>query len=86
LLFAAENVRLYHRLGILLLVSVAVDVVYSALLSVIVTFERGPGQRMLSIGFSSVMAREILIACLVLFISWIMNEGRKLQDEQNLTV
>ncbi|MCP4221111.1 MAG: DUF2975 domain-containing protein [bacterium] len=45
-----------------------------------------PGQRILRIGFGSDDITKLVIGLLIILVSWIMNEGRELQEEQQYTV
>jgi hypothetical protein len=53
---------------------------------VVLTWKNGPGERILAMSFSSNNIVVILIACIVILISWIMAEGHKLQEEHEYTV
>jgi hypothetical protein len=50
------------------------------------TFNNPPGQRMISIGFSSTDFSEIVTALMIIVVAWIMDEGRKLKEEQALVI
>ena len=45
-----------------------------------------PGQRTLSVGFSSPELTTLVVAGIVFVIAWVMDEGRILTEEQQLTV
>ena len=85
-IFTAENVGCLRVLGRLLIVLFFADIVESSLLSVALTLHNPPGQRMITFGLSSDEMTTLLFGIVVVLIAWVMDEGRKLQEEQQLTV
>lgn len=82
IIFSKKNVACFRDIGWSFIVFVAATTVSNALLSVVLTFANPPGQRMLTVGFSS---RDLTTLCLglaVLLISWAMDEGRRIAEEQ----
>jgi len=55
-------------------------------MSVVLTLERGPGSRQLTVGLRSANIRDVLIGVMIVLMSWIMNEARAIREEQELTV
>ena len=84
--FCKENVSCYHTLGILIMLLVPVGILYRALSVFSFTFSNPPGERAVSLTLGTNDVTLILIGIGVMVISRIMDEGRKLQEEQNLTV
>ena len=85
-IFSLINVRIFRNVGYSLIVWQILIPFQQALLSVLLTWQNGPGQRILATSFSSNNITVVLIACVVILISWIMAEGHKLQEEQEYTV
>lgn len=84
--FSVENVKLFRRLGITLMLWVGANLLCTSLLSVITTFNNPPGERMLMATFGFSDLAMLLIGGIVILISWIMDEGRKLEEEQAHTI
>ena len=86
LIFTDQNVDCLRSLGYTLLVWVACDVVRHSLLSIVLTLGNPPGQRMVVADFNSGDFSGLLVGIAVLVISWVMDEGRKLQEDQALII
>ncbi|NNE83230.1 MAG: DUF2975 domain-containing protein [Alphaproteobacteria bacterium] len=86
IIFSADNVKYFRRLGYSFIAWVVANTVFTPLISVVVTFANPPGQRVLSAQFGVLDIATLLIGGVVLLISWVMNEGRKLEDEIAHTV
>ncbi len=84
--FSHETVTLFRRLGITLMLWVVASPLHSSLLSIAVTFNNPPGERMLVMTLDFGDLAMLLIGTIVILISWIMEEGRKLEEEQAYTV
>ena len=65
---------------------VAASSLYTILLSVVITFNNSPGERMVVATFSYDDLAMLLMGGVVILISWIMDEGRKLEEEQAHTI
>lgn len=85
-IFAAENVECYRRLGWMLMVWVGCEIAGNSLLSVALTLGNPPGQRVITLGVSSAELASLFIGSVVLVVSWVMDEGRKIAEEQSLFV
>jgi hypothetical protein len=86
MIFTSGNVACYRKLGHVILWSMAASIVHSSLMTVVLTLDNPPGQRMISFGISSSEIARLLIGMTVLLVSWIMEVGREIQEEQQLTV
>ena len=53
------------------------------LLSAVYTFENPSGKRMIALWFSSGDFTPLVLGMVVLFISWAMDEGRRIKEEQD---
>lgn len=85
-IFTLENVKLIRNVGITLIVWQILVPTHQALLSLVLTLHNAPGQHILEASFSSSNLAVILIAVIVILISWVMAVGHKLQQEQDYTV
>lgn len=86
IVFSAENVKLYRRLGFVIIGWVVAIFVHIPLSSIIETMNNAPGERNITLGFEIVDSFTILVGMVVIVISWVMDEGRQLEDEQSLIV
>jgi hypothetical protein len=85
-IFDPENVACYRGLGKALLLWAGASFVQTPLLSIIATLPNPPGTRLLTLGVGSGELGFLFLGGLVLVVSWVMDEGRKLDEEQALTV
>ncbi len=85
-IFTAQVVSTIRYLGFTLIGAQFADFVFQALCSVALTWNNGKGHRQLSIGFGFPHCELLLVAAIVIFSSWVMDEGRRLQAEQDLTI
>lgn len=86
LIFRAANVRCFKNLARVLLVWFFIGIAHRTLLSVVLTLHNPPGQRLFSIGLSSADLTTLLTGGILAVIAWVMEEGRKLQEDQDFTV
>ncbi len=86
IVFSADTVRYFRRLGYVLIAWVIANAAFTPLISIVLSFTNPPGQRAMVAQFDILDITTLLIGGVVLSISWVMNEGRKLEDEQAHTV
>lgn len=86
MLFTEMNALYIKRAGIWLVARQLFDPFYGALLSVILTLDNPPGQRMLTLGLGSTNLLGVLVGLLIILVAWIMQEGCRLQEENALTI
>lgn len=84
--FSGPNVKYFRRLGYTLIAWVPSHLLYGLLLSIVLTFQHDPDERMVVAQFDITGIGTFLIAALVLVLSWVMNEAVKIEQEQALTV
>jgi len=85
-IFSFEHVILFKRTATALLVWVILKIIYDSAVSVIFTFGNPPGQRLLKVGFSSGEVTALLVGGIIFIIAWVMDEGRILNEEKELTI
>jgi len=84
--FTLSNVEYLHKIGIWMLIKQAVGFFYDALLTFVLSIHNPPGHHFAAFTFSNYDVYNIVIAIMVIVISWIMAEGCKLQEEQKYIV
>ncbi|ACS81294.1 DUF2975 domain-containing protein [Maridesulfovibrio salexigens] len=85
-IFTAENSACYRKAAWALLIGEIVYPFTQTAVTYVATMNNAVGDRLISIGFDDSNLGNIVVACVILAISWVMDEGRKLQDEAELTI
>lgn len=85
-IFAIHTVRYIKKVGYAMLIGQALNPVYDALISGVLTWDNPHGQRVAFITFSGTNFAIILTAFLIILVSWIMAEGYRLQEEHKYIV
>ena len=78
--------RYIRNIGYALIVTQVIDPIYQGIMGFVLTWHNPPGHRFSAISLDQTNIGVILIALIVILISWIMSEGCKLREEQQLTV
>lgn len=84
--FTAGGVRRIRRVGLLLLVRELAAPFVGAAMSVALTLGNPPGGRMLVLGFESANLTQIVTALTILMAGYVMDQGRQLHDDAQLTI
>jgi len=84
--FSMQAVNNIRRIGIVMLIGELVNPFCQAFTTAALSWSNPPGQRYFSITLSNDNISTIIIALLIILVSWIMAEGMRLNDEQQLTV
>jgi len=85
-IFSVNNVRHIRNIGYALLVTQVVNPLYEGLMGVALTWHNPHGHRFASVTLDQTNLGIIFVALIVILISWIMAEGCKLREEQQLTI
>lgn len=85
-IFSLKNVNYIKKIGYGLLISEIIIPVHQFIAGVILTMHNPPGHRFASMSWDQTNLGILLIALLVILISWIMAEGYRLQQDQELTI
>ena len=85
-IFTGNTVKYIRRTGWTMLAGVALMPFHEALLTLVLTMRNPPGERLISISLESGDIRDLLVAGIIILVSWIMDEGRKLRETDELTV
>ncbi|PKA44147.1 DUF2975 domain-containing protein [Rhizobium sullae] len=85
-MFGIENVARIRKFGSALLLFGLTQLAYFPLSSLASAGFGSPGERTISISFSSGAAVALGVGFVVVVIAWVMEEARKLEEEQSHTV
>ncbi|MEZ8018414.1 DUF2975 domain-containing protein [Vibrio splendidus] len=85
-IFSLENAMSYQKLGYSLFYWVLGSVIYGALMSVVLSFNNPPGERVFAISFVGMDFLTLILGIIILIISWVMKEGYILADEHSQTI
>jgi hypothetical protein len=86
-IFTSANSLIYQKIGRLTLLNgILIIPISEGLMVVTATLNSPPGHRYLTLSFGTPNLEVILCGLLVIVISWIMQEGQALQEENQLTV
>jgi hypothetical protein len=86
IIFSFQNIFYIRKIALTLFLQVLAGILIQPFLSLILTFDAPKGGHTISIGAGSDEISSLIIAGIVLLISWIMEEGRRLEEESALTV
>lgn len=86
IIFSGDNVNCYRKLGYILIAAMVAGIVHNSAMSVILSLHNPPGQRIITVSLSSSDIAILIMGMIVVLISWIMDAGRDLLDEQKYTV
>ena len=85
-IFSLENALSYQKLGYSLFYWVFGSVIYGSLMSVILSFNNPPCERIFAISFEGMDFLTLILGIIILIISWVMKEGYILADEHSQTI
>lgn len=85
-IFTEHAVGYIRKAGYTLLAVQAINPLHGALISLVLTMQNPAGMRAVSVGINSTDISGMIIAFLVVLVSWIMDEGRKLKEEESLVI
>lgn len=86
LIFHARNVRCFSRLSKVLIGWSLAGLLVDPLQSLALTLHHAAGSRTLVVSIGSDDITILLIGIILSVISWVMEEGRKIHEEQELTI
>ncbi len=86
LIFSFEHVGLFKKTAKTLVLWVILSIIYESAKSVIFSTGNPPGSRVLKVGLSSAEITTLIVGGIVFIIAWVMDEGRILNEETQLTV
>ena len=87
IIFSKDNIKCFRGMGWVLIGLFIANKISDTLLSAVYTFENPPGQRsIIALWFSSGDFTPLVLGMVVLFISWAMDEGRRIKEEHTYEV
>jgi len=86
IVFSEQNVKCFRHLGYALIYWVFANLIFTLLISIVLTFNNAPGERMMVAQFGVSEIGTLIIGAVIILVSWVMNEAEKLEDEQAHTV
>jgi len=84
--FELANVAQFKFIGKLVFLNVFANMFENTMFVLAKTFDNPVGERTLRLSFGSSHVKEIIIAIIIIIISRIMEEGRKINNDNRLTV
>jgi len=85
-IFTFEHVSLFRKTAKALLFWVVFSIVYESAKNVLFTLGNPPGSRIINVGLGSAGITTLIVGGIVFLIAWVMDEGRILTEENELTV
>lgn len=88
IIFDLKNVILIKKIGYTYLGQVIASLLTQPILSLVLTMDALPGTKghVIAVGIGCDEVSNLIIGGIVVLISWIMEEGRKLEEEKALTI
>ena len=86
IIFSFEHVGIFKRTSKALLLWVLLSMMYESAKSVVFSAGEPPGSRVVTITFTSAEMTTLLVGGMLLVIAWVMDEGRILAEEKELTI
>jgi hypothetical protein len=85
-IFTEQVVLTIRHLGFAIAAAQLSDLIFQVLCSMVLTWHNGVGHRQIAVGISFTHCELLFVAAIVIFSSWVMDEGRRLQSEHDLTI
>lgn len=85
-IFSINHVRYIRNIGYALLTGQLIEPFYQFVMGLVLTLNNPPHHRYAAVTLAQTNIEILLTALLVILISWIMAEGYKLREEQQLTI
>jgi hypothetical protein len=86
ILFELENIRCIKSIGVYLMLNVLIGFICQPLMSLTLTFNQPPGQRFMNFDFSTNDFIIIMVGVMILVVSLIMQEARRIKKDKELTI
>ena len=85
-IFSFKHVKIFKNISKAFMFWACFAIVYESVKSILFSVGNPPGSRVVEIGISSGQIMALLIGIIIIVIAWVMDEGRLLIEEQQLTV
>lgn len=86
MIFCPEAANHFKQLGHSLFYWVLANLIYTPLISVVLSLHNPPGERLIVAQFGSPDIATLITGAIVLLISWVMKEASSLEEEQAHTI
>ena len=86
IVFSTTTVKYYRHLGIIIMLWVLASFLYLPMLSHVLTYLNPPDHRVIVAQFGMSDLAALLMGGVIILISWVMDEARKLEEEQAQTI
>jgi len=80
--FSPVTVASFRHLGFAALFGCLAQILYGAMVTPLVTFGNPPGERFVTISIGTVNIGLLLLGFALIVVSWVMEEARKIEEEQ----
>jgi len=85
-IFSLEHVNIFKHIAKALILWVVLSILYNSAKSVLFSIGNPPGHVLLTVGVTSAELTTLIVGVVMFVIAWVMDEGRALAEEQQLTV
>ena len=86
MIFSLSHVCIFKKTAKALVLWVVLSIVYKSAKSVIFSMGNPPGNRILEVGLTSAEITTLLVGAIIFVVAWVMDEGRILAEENELTI
>ena len=86
IIFSFEHVSFFKKAAKALILWVFLSMIYESAKSVLFSVGNSPGSRVIDVSFGAAEITPLLVGGIVFIIAWVMDEGRVLSEENELTV
>lgn len=86
IIFSSKHVGVFKNIAGALILWVTASMVYASIKSVLFSVGSPPGRGIIEFGIGSAEITALSMSGMALVISWIMDEGRILEEEKELTI
>lgn len=86
IIFSFEHVGFFKKTAKALMLWVFLSMIYESAKSILFSIGNPPGSRVIDVNFGSTEITPLLVGGIVFVIAWVMDEGRVLSEENELTV
>jgi len=86
IIFAKANVDCFNRLGRAMIIWMVCHFLSNSLISTVLTLHHPPGQRVIIVGFEGADLGALFVGGIVLTVTWVMDEARRINEDQELFI
>ena len=86
IIFCLENAKRYKRVGIALFILAFANFLTDALLSIVLSYQSMPGERVISIGIGAAQIYPVIFGLAIYIISFIMEEAHRIEEDHKYTI